>query len=405
MKLFVYEIKKALSKPMVIVTLILFIFVNLFKIYLVYQEERGNDPIWHGKYRLLQEIQGEITLEKLELIIGHYNELNRLIKSGEYSVEFDANTYTGYQFGDWNIFKEIYDEIDYLYHYPERTQEILTKAHENLELYSEAGNKYEIQRSRAIIERYDNRKITAYYDTIGLESYFSYDFSSLLILLLLVFILSFVFAGERDSGMDNLILTARNGKKYITKIKLLAAGVMSVGIALIFYAVDLITFDLFFGLNGLENPLYSLLSFTDTALLLNIGQFMALSLAIKIVGVLIFAMLILLFSTLFSEVLSALFLSLCSIFIFVGLNDLFEQAAGQLINPITLLTNRSLFSGFFTYNLGNNAVTSLTVIVALFVAYLTVIFAVTLFLQKNNISIGKNNLGSQIKAKWRAIWR
>ena len=188
MTIFLYEFRKIFTKKSAILIFILFLMLDAVKMITVYQERIAVDPVYSGKEKLIDEIKGPITHEKLVFVIERKQELDKIVSDQTYSTEYDENTYTGYQFGDWNIFREVYQSLDYAYHYSDSLQSVLKKAEENKYLYP--SDSYEARGSEKILNTYQGRKIPSFYDTYGYESYFSYDFSGLLILLFLLFVLS-----------------------------------------------------------------------------------------------------------------------------------------------------------------------------------------------------------------------
>ncbi len=344
MTIFLYEFRKIFTKKSAILIFILFLMLDAVKMITVYQERIAVDPVYSGKEKLIDEIKGPITHEKLVFVIERKQELDKIVSDQTYSTEYDENTYTGYQFGDWNIFREVYQSLDYAYHYSDSLQSVLKKAEENKYLYP--SDSYEARGSEKILNTYQGRKIPSFYDTYGYESYFSYDFSGLLILLFLLFVLSSLFSEEKESKMDSLINSSPVGKKATIKVKLCVAVIITVFIVLIFCIFDFLLFSFLFGLEGGLNPLYSLPSFSYTAFSGSILSYCGISLILKVIGGLFFCFLFLLFSVFFSRNLPS-FLCGFSAFIFMIIWYDFSPNDGcRYFSPISLFVSRLFFQGY-----------------------------------------------------------
>ena len=185
MNLFVYELKKIFSKKVVIVLMVAFLLLDIMKIYMLYFETIKIDTLYEGRNKIICEIRGPITEEKLSFIVEKKRELEELVSSRAYSTEYNPSTYSGYEFGDYIIFRDVYDDLDYAYHYSDFLEQIRLKANENMELFP--NNSPEFKSAKKISEIYKDREILDYYDFTGYESFLFYDFSSLLVLLLILF--------------------------------------------------------------------------------------------------------------------------------------------------------------------------------------------------------------------------
>lgn len=340
MRIFSFELKKYFTKRSVIIVFVLFLALNGFKIISLNEKSGDFSGYAEGKLRLKEEVSGEITYEKLSYVIEKKSELEKLVNERSYSTEFDKNTYTGYQYGDYGIFKEVYEDLDYAYHYSEKLEEILTKAKNNLSLYPENSSEYRF--NARVIKLYSGRKITSYYNTEGYEKYFSYDFSALLLLLLLVFAVSPVFSHETETGMSTLLLSSPNGKTKTARAKLFSALAFSAVVSAVFAVFDFLCFAAVFGLKGLNNPLYSVKSFEYTPLNVTIGQYILISALLKISGSMLFCLVFLLFSKAFKKSAVSMLFAMGFAVLNAVLNDFaFEEL--KLFLPVSLFIPRAYF--------------------------------------------------------------
>lgn len=75
MNLFVYELKKIFSKKVVIVLMVAFLILDIMKIYMLYFETIKIDTLYEGRNKIICEIRGPITEEKLSFIVEKKREL------------------------------------------------------------------------------------------------------------------------------------------------------------------------------------------------------------------------------------------------------------------------------------------------------------------------------------------
>lgn len=382
MLLFSYEIKKVFSKKLIWIILMLFLLLDIVKVGMLYQNTIGSDTLANGRQAVINEIKGPITSENLSFVIEKKRELDAMVAERTYQTNYDSSTYTGYQFGDSIVFSEIYDELNFAYHYPNLLQKIKTKAEENLTLYP--NNSYETKRAQKILDTYSDRKIVNYYDATGYDAYFSYDFSTLLILLFLLFALTPIFAEESEVKMDLLILSTPNSRKPITKAKLSAAVTITLGSTLLFLLLDLLLFFTLFPLEGGENPLYSLQSFAYTTFNGSIIQYAILSISLKLIGSIFFSLLYLLFSSIFTTVLPALIGSGSVLFLLIFGNDFISVSWLRQISPLALFTNRTLFQAFAQINCFQNPIDSIYLLLGVVIVLSVIMLSLILSLQGGN---------------------
>ena len=378
-----YKLKKVFFRKLVLVIMAIFVFLDIFKIGLIYQNNFGNEVMmYNAKRTVTDQIKGEITNEKLSFVIQKKHKLDKIIQSEVFSTEYNPNTYSGYQYGDWNIFTEIYDSLDYAYHYPNLLQNIMNKATENISLYP--SDSYEAMLSQKILNTYQNRRISFYYDTAGYEQYFKYDFSSLLVILLLLLILSPIFAEESELKMNLLILSSPKGKSSLIKSKLSVAVIISAIISLTFSFLDFILFFFIFRLEGANNPLYSIKSFAYTSFCGTIWQYMAISTLMKLFGSVFFAMLFIFFSSLFTSQLTAFICGGGTVFLLIVCYDFSQMQWMKQLNPFMLFTNRLLISSFVQTNLFGIPIDTIALLLGIVLILTIVLFATIIKMQRRN---------------------
>ena len=395
MNILLFEIKKIFSSKIVVFSVILFILLDITKVFMLYQDDILTDPLVPGRNKVINEISGSITNEKFEFVLSNKKRLDELIESRSYSTQFKEDTYSGYEFGDCTVFNEVYTSLSYAYHYKDNVNGVKAKAAQNISLYPK--NSYDARYSQKILDKYNERQVGKFYDTTGFEAYYRYNFSSLLILLLSVLIFSSVFARETEINMNVLILSTCKGKAAITKAKLTACFIISILITLLFSLIDYIAFSLTYGLNGASNPLYSLPSFMYTTFSSSINNFVLLCLLLKIIGCLFFSSIIMFVSTKFSSTLKSFTLSLILVLISLCCNDFLPGKMFHKLNPVFMLTPNELFNTFNQINFFGYPVDAFSILIGAVVIF-TVIFTFLIYkyTTKNVFYSFKNNKGVKI---------
>ena len=111
------------------------------------------DPAFDAaRVRIYAQVRGQWNPETLRFVIDTYRNAADVVASRSYSTEPNQpGTYTGYIFGDYNLFGELYDDMEYMYHYGETMRQTVEKAQENAAFYGEKHNAFAVRESRAIL--------------------------------------------------------------------------------------------------------------------------------------------------------------------------------------------------------------------------------------------------------------
>lgn len=404
MELFWQEFRKLFLKKSLIVVIILLSVVNAVKIGSDYKYKAyyGGTSVQTQNERAAytrlytEEYSGEITTEKITKLMDYINSHYRdaVLQSYDKSEDFDKYL-SGTWFGDYHAhYFKLYLPYKYAYEYKGYSDRIAAKAAENIEFYKQYGNAYEADRNFKIAKSYGNRKLTEFYDTEGAKVYLNYDFSSLLILLVLVYALTPVFVGERLNGMQPIIYVSRFGAGRTAAAKLLSSSVFAVGVTAWFTLLDLIQHGIMYSTDGLHLPLYAIEQFKETPLTVSIWQFILMDFAFRLLAVLFFTALILLISVICKSWISAFAADIFMIGSLIMIYDFVPQF--NFANPVSLLTSRELFTSFNTVNLFNNAIAEYAIITALTAILTAAIFTLASILY---------SLKSEHKFSSKSLWR
>lgn len=344
-----YELRKLFRNRLVLFMLALFSVLNLYQIYGDYRKYAGSEKSWRdGYFAVYDEISGPWDNEKIRYVLAEYEKAKAAVSSGNYSTEPDQpGTHTGYVFGDWGLFEQIKDDMERMYHYGKTMAALTQKAADNAVFYEEKGNPALAKQNRLIAETYRDRSVTAFYDTLGISRYLKYDFSTLLILMLLIPLLSPLFAREHESGMHALLrLTPDFRKLPYAKLAACCTGIALV--CLFFFTEDFLAFRYFYHIRGLSQPVWTLPDYFYTPLSCTVGGCLLLQAALKLLGFLVIGCV----CTAFSAAAKHELIPFCCTFAVALVLVLTDAFAGStvlsVLNPVTMLRSEALFRDFKT---------------------------------------------------------
>ncbi|MCM1275860.1 MAG: hypothetical protein NC299_10925 [Lachnospiraceae bacterium] len=270
-------------------------------------------------------------------------------------------------------------EISYAATYSNTSNRIAAKAAESSYFYREIGNDYESRKNAMICHLYSGRRISEYRTTNWADAYFSYDFSSLLCVILLILGLSSSFTRERESGMHQLIAAyGKTGSTVMSKIA--SSAVFCLILTIVFTISDLMGVNDFLVIKNAEMPLYSAEIFELTPFNFTFTEAIFMCAGLRFLGLFAIALLILTISKIAPNTIAA---TVCS-FAAVSILILLSLVSGNLFNPIGLLTPKSYLEKFGVVNLLGNPILELYGAVICAVLLCLAFIAVIAFRRKNN---------------------
>lgn len=348
-----YELKKHFIKLPIVSILIIFGFINIYKINGVFQDKGLFSTKYLHEYKdeywaSFQDFGGEITDEKIKKLMEIYNKTLKKISDRTLNTGYDENSYTYNAYSDEIFFRWFFiDEMKYDYFYKSYANSIITNAYSNVEFYNSINNTYKVRENSEIINLFRGREVTHFNYTEKYLHYLQYDFSTLLILLLCIYAVSRVFIYEKEIEMDKLLITTQKGYQTVTA-KITASFLFIIVVTILFGILDYISFSVFFDNFGSKNsPLYSLANFKNTRLNIGLFTFSMLSLLVKTFGILIMSTFFLLCSCIFSKILYcylSCFIAMIGLILLQDTKTNFIMGLyGRMINPMSLIKNRELF--------------------------------------------------------------
>lgn len=359
-KLFYFEIRKNYLRKYLLIAVVVLFIINLSFIYNKYIfgfDSSGyfmphTDKTlkrWEFYINMHKKLDGVLTNSKAQFIVDENKRVASIVSDGTYSKEYQSDTYTGYYWSDYvMVSKYFYNPMKYLSMYSINNDKIVKQAEDNIKFYDKYNNKYEKEKYKFIVNNYKGRKITLFYDTKPWEALFDYNFSDLIIMFLMLLGIVPVFVSEKETNMQNLIMSSKKGKKSTVFVKVLATLVYITFLVCIFSAFNILFFKCLYGLNGAEMPIYAMEKYQYTPLGYSMGTFYFITQLFKIGGLFCFAMFILLLSSLFNRI---IYPYMISAFIMVGgiyvsgYIDSIElgKTVMSIISPFTLLKGNEFY--------------------------------------------------------------
>lgn len=351
-----YEFYKSFCKRSILVVLILFSVINLLKINdefhsYSYLADGKDSRSWNSVYwQLYESYSGEITTEKINQLLSVYQPLADATADMTASTATDnPNTMTGNIYSDRNILEKYYVQpMEYFYNYQAYASEVAERAKENALFYKEQGQTYEVRKNSTIYHLYSGRSIRNFAYQEMYNYYLNYDFSSILVLLLCLYGIVSTFVCEKETQMDMLLLTNLGGGRKTTFAKIVSATLFVISVAIWFSVLDYIGFALSFGTTeGYNLPLYAVSNFSTAAINLNLLQYSLVSSVTRAIGIWMMSMMFLFISMFWRNTLIPFVAdfgaALC--FVVIGASQSYSSNVWlKIINPYSLLTNRTLFS-------------------------------------------------------------
>lgn len=278
-----FEWLKMKKKKYIWVLLCILIAINSYHIF---QLSKHRSTLDEGQRRLERRIEGKITDEKISFVTSRYKKYLKIVQEGTFSKEGNQKgTYTGYIMGDYNAFEGYYDTLKKLYEYREKAGNICQQAKDNAYFYEERNNRYEMERNLKIYHAFHGREITEYYDQEDTQAYLEYDFSTLLMVIMVLVSISGIWIYEKEHDMLVLMKCSQMPMSRIVIGKFLCMSFMGLLFVALFSVNDYICYSLFFSVKAFHQPLYSIEDYFLTGFRGNILQYVIYSAWLKYVAV------------------------------------------------------------------------------------------------------------------------
>lgn len=338
-----YEWRKNFRSPWLIVFLVLLLAANGWRLQSEFRGQRSTDEALYEQF--YARWKGTITTENVGELMTIYGPLMEKEKAMSLNRTPGSGTYTSTEAGDQQFFSScFYTEMQYDYLYINQATLIAQRADALAGLYDDQGLAYPGAQSRALAGLFRGRVIPDFADTRYLRVWLEHDYSSLLVLLMCLFALSTVFVSEWESQMYMLQRVSPLGSGASVAAKLISSALFVCGVCVLFYGEDFLVLQLLSGhWEALSSPVYAIRYLESTPLTMTVGSFVVWTMAVKTLGVLTLAWLILLLSCLARQTLTAFASGLGSILALVLLQEYSRSRVGlKWFNPLELIHIREL---------------------------------------------------------------
>jgi len=206
---------------------------------------------------------------------------------------------------DLSLFGEVFSRRDAILNYPGTIQKVIDRAYANLAEFDAMGvpaDSYTYKYQLRVIDLYktaqsDVRMGLEY--TRGWSDYFSYDIVNIFIFTMLVIAGSVVFANEKNSGILPIIRASKNGRQKTALAKIAAMMIVTVVTVLLFTLSTFLIFGIRLGYSSTANAIQVFDLFTLSPFVITIGQYFAVTIAVKLLTFMLFSAVLLLVSAFF----------------------------------------------------------------------------------------------------------
>lgn len=290
-KMIKYEIKKICGSKSVLLLFSVLLILNIaYVLYSTYPEHHGT--LYQGRKKILNIVEGPITQENYEFLIDNYNNTQNKIDEGDYNTEtFDDETYSGYVFGDNQLFIDILESYKNSINYQNSIESVLKIADENIELTNDNDWR---SYNRKLLEKYEIRGISYFYDYTLINNLIDNDFSYLLSLIMIIMITINIFLKEKQDGTFVYYKLVKNGVKRIFNPKIVTLTILCIIISISFSISKHLTYYVLGATKGWLQPLYALDKFKLTASSISILGYTIINSIVQIIGCIIFMLLLVL---------------------------------------------------------------------------------------------------------------
>lgn len=264
---------------------------DFFKLYFTDTEALEAE---YAQRQLLQEEQARLWREAAVQGIYDFEQEpipNKYIESGKWS--------------DSSLFSEIFGRRDAILNYPGTIQKVIDRTYANLAEFDSMqipADSYTYQYQLKVIDLYktaqtDVRMGLEY--TRGWSDYFAYDIVNIFIFAMLIITGSVVFAYEKNSGFLPIIRVSKNGWTKTALAKIAAMMITSVATVLLFTLSAFLIFGIRLGYSSPANAIQVFDFFTLAPFVITVGQYFAVTIAVKLLTFTLFSAILLMVSVFF----------------------------------------------------------------------------------------------------------
>lgn len=334
------EWKKIRKNRFLWIFVCLFFFINLYQIFNTYKfHKQTSEEYQNGYEKIYGELKGSITKEKVQFIIDKFNQTQ--LEQGtelDHAGEKNEEGYTGYVLGDQALMSDFYARMKYAYEYGQWSNQIVGTIEKNIDFFQKINLNDQVRKNEMLKEYFADRKLEEFFVMDQWIHYIEYDFSSLLMILLIAFCAVALVLEERQTEMELLIHTTYIGRKRNRMAKLLAVFLYVCLLTVFFRGMDLILFSWLFGYEGWNQPVYSLEVWQMGLYKITMWQYVGMDLLLKLLAMMIFGA-ISLGAAQYGKNLFIIYICIGMVFVSFFV---FHIQGWDMVTPLSLITNRNL---------------------------------------------------------------
>lgn len=344
-----YELSKIFCRRVLWIAFAAFLLINAFQLTQATPYHGKSDPNYNyyaGRRLMYSKVEGPFTNEKIDFVLDGWDTTYPSIMSPQEGQQIPNDKYyTKTPYDDFAVYDELKEEMQRQYEYNDSIKALKGYAQENLAYMGGLTDTYEGRRNQLILDTYGERTIHSFYDQTGLGAYLKYDFSSLLVLLLLLLGISPIISSEKEAGMAPLLASSRFGRHKTIAAKIGAMALFTAFFAACFFLMDFLYYMVVAEFHVAGSALYTLIDFKYTPLTCTIWQYILLQWLAKWLGMIAVGLFFVLLSSIFRETYPVFVLGTGLIALFMAVGERF-----RLFNPISMLTFSEQAQELSTFN-------------------------------------------------------
>lgn len=402
MKLFIYELKKVISKKIFLIFLALCLTINGFLLYssqnteennlrLTYSDEYGemlreysSMSLDDAKMKIDKELLVyEITsrLESLaqaddeELIESYVSELEDYKRNypDAYKKACDISESGEESFWKNSFLYDILQQIDYINSYPDFISEMYDRAavQSALTIFGDE-NSFSYKNLYKTAEDYSRLKDTqlSLVNSDSFNATVSYGLTDIFVIAAVLLTCIYLFCYEREKGLYWLIRCTKSGRLRTITSKLAVLFVLSSFISVIFILSDFAVNTFLYGSTDLSVNVQSISEFRNCTFSVTTGQFLLLFMLAKIIGIFVisslFALVFICYASSAAMYLTNLVIIVTEYLLYTLIGQNSSLNHFKYINVFYILDGGRFFGSYINLNIFSNAVTAYRITLAIF---------------------------------------
>lgn len=262
----------------------------------LYSRDRESVDADHAEYERMQAERERLLSEAME--------------RGDFEIELEPlpNVYSdSADYTDAMLYTMLYSQIENNASYPRETTKVLERARTNLYEFDCMGISHD-----TFMYRYQEKTIALYENAqshvrIGFEylrgwdEYFDYGAVDVFILTVILMVGTVVFTSESSAGVLPIIKITRRGRAATAAAKTAATAVVTVAVVVIFTMSTWLTAGAKIGYSSPYNAIQAYPAFLMSPYVLSVGEYFAVTVAVKTIVSLAFALAVLASSAFFDS--------------------------------------------------------------------------------------------------------